>query len=179
MARIDLRLVDEESVIADYEAGVRVSSICQAHDVSLTRLYSILDDHGIARRRPNAPRLPQRLRQRILTAYRDGADVTEIARLYGVSTSTVSKLAIRHGLVRVHHRTRDELIDLVVRWLLGETLTEDDRDAVRRVGCRTTEPGLRTLTHLEPDIRSEVAARLAAELTSRWIEGAAPAAVAE
>ena len=61
-SRADLRSVDVDQVIADYEAETTVTAICATHRIGLTRLYRILGEHRIPRRRPNAPRLPKRLR---------------------------------------------------------------------------------------------------------------------
>ena len=89
--------VDVDQVIADYEADTVVSAICATHRIGLTRLYRILDEHRIPRRRPNAPRLPNRLRERILADYAAGREVPDIARRHRVSTSTVSSIANRAG----------------------------------------------------------------------------------
>ena len=59
--------VDEAAVVADCEADVLVNAICASHNIGLVRLYRILDRHQVPRRQPNAPKLPKRLRQRILT----------------------------------------------------------------------------------------------------------------
>jgi transposase-like protein len=55
----------------------------------------------VQRRRLNAPRLPKKVRERILRDYVAGIDVTEIARRHRVAPSTVSNVALRHGVSRV------------------------------------------------------------------------------
>ncbi len=163
-----LASVDEVAVIADYEADATVDAICATHQLPLTRLYRILDRHQIPRRRPNAPRLPKRLRERILGDYNDGLDVLDVARRHGVSPATVSGLAVRHGVSRVPKYSRDELVELVVRRLVGDDLTHDEREAIRRVGCRTQAAGLRTLDELDPAIAADVARGLIDRLRERY-----------
>jgi len=92
--------VDEAAVVSDYEADVTVAAICATHDIGLVRLYRILDQHRVPRRRPNAPKLPKRLRERILKDYVAGAITEEVARRHGVSPQTVSNIAVRHGVAR-------------------------------------------------------------------------------
>jgi hypothetical protein len=145
------------AVIADYESNVTVDAICKRNDIGLTRLYRILDRHRIARRQPNAPKLPTRLRQRILSDYVMGVDVSEIARRHGVSVSTVCNVAARHGVGRMALRTRDQLIELGVQWFIG----------ILQIGCRTTQPGLRALDHLDPAIADDVTRRLIDVLQDR------------
>ena len=153
--------VDDEAVVADYEAGVNVDAICAAHQIALTRLYRILDRHRVPRRQPNAPKLPKRLRERILADYRAGIDTEEIASRHGVGHSTVSNVAARHGMLRNPHHSRDDLVELVVRWFVGGATTREERDAIARIGCRTRQPGLRSLELLDPAIADDVLRRLA------------------
>ena len=153
--------VDERALIADYEANADATdAICATHQIGLTRLYRILDRNQIPRRRPNAARLPKRPRERILRAYTNGDDVAEIARRHRVAPSTVSSLAVRQGISRVQQNSRDEPVELVVRYLRGDDLTHDQREAIRRVGCRTRLPGLRTLEHPDAAIIDKVKRRL-------------------
>jgi hypothetical protein len=148
--------VAEKTVVADYEAGVIVAAICESHRIALSRLYRILDKHRVARRQPNAPRLPRRLRERILADYRAGTPTGEIARRHGVGHSTVSNVAAKHGVLRNPLHARDELVEMVVRWFVGDETTDDERRAIIRIGCRTEQPGLRSLEHLDPAIAGDV-----------------------
>jgi len=159
--------VDEEAVVADYEAGVIVTTICATHGIGLARLYRILDKHRIPRRQPNAPKLPRRLRQRVLTDYRAGIPADEIARRHGVGHSTVSNVAAKHGVLRNPYHSRDELVEIVVRWFVGDETTEDERRAIIRIGCRTEQPGLRSLEGLDPAIADDVVRRPAEVLRNR------------
>ena len=70
--RRHLEPIDEAGVVADYEAGATLAAIQQRYDIGLTRLYRILDHHQVPRRRPTAPRLGNRVRQRVLADYRAG-----------------------------------------------------------------------------------------------------------
>jgi len=132
--------VDETAVVADYEAYVTTGTICPTHQIPLTRLYGILDAHQVPRRRPNAPKLPKKLRERILSDYTRGDDVAAIARRRGVAASTVSQVAQRHGVSRIPKYTREQLVDLVVRHLAGDDVDHEQRAAIARVGCRTSLP---------------------------------------
>lgn len=163
-----LASVDEATVVADYEAGVTVDAICSTHQLPLTRLYRILDRHQVPRRRPNGPRLPKRLRERVLCDYEAGIDVVEVAHRHGVSAATVSGLAVRHGVSRVPNHTRDELVELCVRHLVGDDLTHEEREVIRRVGCRTQAAGLRTLDELDPAIAAAVARGVIERLQERY-----------
>jgi len=163
-----LASVDEAAVVADYEAGVTVDAICATHQLPLTRLYRILDRHHIPRRRPNSPRLPKRLRERILRDYQAGIDVAEVARRQGVSPATVSGLAVRHGVSRVPKYSRDDLVELCVCHLVGDDLTHEEREAIRRVGCRTQAAGLRTLDELDSAIVADVARGVIERLQERY-----------
>jgi len=76
---------------------------------------AVLDQRRVPRRRPNAPKLPKRLRERILKDYVAGAVTEEVARRHGVSPQTVSNIAVRHGVARNPLRSRDEVVELIVR----------------------------------------------------------------
>jgi len=168
VARRSLVAVDEHAVVADYEGDVTVTTICETHQIPLTRLYRILDRHQVQRRRLKAPRLPKKVRERILRDYVAGVDVTEIARRHRVAPSTVSNVALRHGVSRVPNHGRDELVELVARYLIGDDLDHEEREAIRRVGCRTQAAGLRTLDELDPAIVGDVALGIIAELRRRY-----------
>jgi transposase-like protein len=144
-----------------------VNAICARHQIALTRLYRILDRHRIPRRQPNAPKLPARLRRRILDDYLAGVDTEEIAHRHGVGHSTVSNVAARHGVLRKPHRSRDELVELIVRWFIGAETTQEERQAIVRVGCRTNQPGLRSLEQVDAAIADDVIRRLIDVLRSR------------
>jgi hypothetical protein len=77
----------------------------------------------------------------------------------------VSNIAARHGVLRNPYHTRDELVELVVRWFAGGDTTVEKRQAIRRIGCRTKQPGLRSLEHLDPAVATDVRQRLAATLS--------------
>jgi hypothetical protein len=156
----NLVAVDESAVVADYEADLTVNAICAAHQIPLTRLYRILDRHRIPRRQPNAPKLPRRLRERILADYRAGVGTEEIARHHGVGHSTVSNVAARHGVLRNPHRSRDELVERIVDWFVGGETTREQRDSIARIGCRLDQPGLRSLKYLDPTVAEAVDRRL-------------------
>ncbi len=68
--------------------------------IGLTRLYRILDKHQIPRRRQTAPRLGNRLRQRVLADYRAGMHVDDIARKHGIAAASVGSIALKAGLTR-------------------------------------------------------------------------------
>lgn len=126
--------VDETAVVAGYEAYVTTGTTCHTHQIPLTRLYRILDAHQVSRRRPNAPKLPKKLRERILSDYTRGDDVAAIARRRGVAASTVSQVAQRHGVSRIPKYTREQLVDLVVRHLAGDDVDHEQRSAPRSHG---------------------------------------------
>ena len=159
--------VDETAVVADYEADVLVNAICATHQIPLNRLYRILDRHEVPRRQPNAPKLPERLRRRILDDFVAGVPIEEIARRHGVSHGTVSNVAAKHGVLRKWHRSRDELVELVVRWFVGGDITVEERQTITRIGCRTRQPGLRSLADLDPAIADDVMGRLIEVLRDR------------
>ena len=94
--------VDEATLVVDYQAGlVTVDALCETYGIGLVRLYRILDRHRIPRRRPQAPKLDGRLSPgEILIDYERGDAVETIAGRHGVSESTVSNVAYRHGLAR-------------------------------------------------------------------------------
>ena len=72
------------------------------------------------------------------------------------------------------YRERDELVDLVVRWFLGESLDTVEVDVIARIGCRVHQRGLRALADLEPGMRRDVALQVVAEITDRYIDRNAP-----
>lgn len=78
----------------------------------------------------------------------------------------MSKIAKRDGISRHPQFTRDELVDFIVRFLLGDDLDHEKRAAITRVGCRTKAPGLRTLDRIDPIMAAEVRRRLSVELAS-------------
>ena len=46
----------------------------------------------------------------------------------------------------------DDLVELVVRWSVGDDTTHEERQTITRIGCRTRQPGLRSLADLDPAI---------------------------
>ena len=72
----------------------------------------------------------------------------------------MSNIAAKHS-VRNWHRSRDELVELVVRWFVGADTTVEERRMIVRIGCRTRQPGLRSIENLEPAIADDVVRRLA------------------
>ena len=130
----------------DVAAEATVDAVCATHQIGLTWLYP----HP--RRPPDSP--PPAPRRQTAQA----APGAHPARLHQrrrrrrdrpshlVAPSTVSSLAVRHGISRVQQYTRDELVDLVVRYLVGDEPNHERYEAIPRVGCRTQLPGLRTVT---------------------------------
>jgi hypothetical protein len=161
-----LHTIDEMDVVAAYTAGDHVQAICDHHGIALGRLYRILDRHQVERRRPNAPRIGERRRGRILASYRAGERVEDIARRHRVSPATVGNIAVKAGEVRQHQRTGRELVELVVAWFCGADLADAERDAIERVGVAVRQPGLRSLDTLEPMLAVDVRRRLAEQLTT-------------
>ncbi len=157
------------TLVADYEADVLVDAICATHQIPLNRLYRILDRHEVPRRQPNAPNLSTRLRQRVLADYVAGVPAAVIARRHGVSHGSVSNIAAKHGALRNPHRSRDELVELVVGWFVGDDTTAEERQTITRIGCRTQQPGLRSLDHLDAAIADDVARRLIDVLQDRGL----------
>ena len=125
---------------------------------------------GCATTATECPKLPKRLTARILADYRAGHQVDDIAHRHGISASTVCCFAESAGLTRTPRRTHDELVDLIVRWFTGEHLSDEQRDAITRVGCRTRQPGLRSLERLDDAIVADVRSRLAAVLTNARLD---------
>jgi hypothetical protein len=160
--------VDEAAVVANYEADILVNDICATHQIPLNRLYRILDHHQIPRRQATPRSCRKRLRRRILTDYVAGVRIEEIAHRYGVSHGTVSNIAAKHVL-RKWHRSRDERVELVVRWFVGGDTTVEERRMIVRIGCR--QPGLRSLDHVDPAIADDVVRRLAEVLRDRRLDG--------
>jgi hypothetical protein len=80
-----LEPIDEAGVVADYQAGATVAAIRQSYDLGPTRRYRVLDHQRVPRRRPAAPRLGNRINQRVLADYRAGTPIGDIA------TSTASR----------------------------------------------------------------------------------------
>ena len=81
----------------------------------------------------------------------------------------MSNVALRHGVSRVPNHGRDELVELVARYLIGDDLDHEEREAIRRVGCRTQAVGLRTMAQLDPEIESDVARHLIDALRARYV----------
>jgi len=155
-ARSRLQPVDEQAVIRDYAAGVGIRELTEIHDVGLSRLYRILADHGVERRRPGQQRIGESTREQIWLEYRRGGLVAEIARRNGVSTSTVSNIGGAHAH-RWPDRSREQLVDLIVAWFSAPssapmTSTQSDESASRTLrellpsstscpSCATTSDG--------------------------------------
>jgi hypothetical protein len=79
----------------------------------------------------------------------------------------VSNIAAHHGVLRNPHRSRDELVELVVRWFVDGDVDREERQAITRIGCRTRQPGLRSLEQLDPAIADDVIHRLVEVLADR------------
>ena len=78
-----------------------------AHQLGLARLYRLLDEHHVPRRRVHAQRTPEAVQQKVVEDYAAGRSVYDIAKRHGVSTSTVSTIAWRHYRLRHPHPDRD------------------------------------------------------------------------
>ncbi len=74
-SRARLRPVDAAAITADYEAGTTVDAICAAHRIGLSRLYRILDEHHVQRRRTNSERTPEHVQQKIVDDYQIGRSI--------------------------------------------------------------------------------------------------------
>ncbi len=96
-----------------------------------------------------------------------GVPTEEIAHGHGVSHGTVSNIAAGHGVLREWHRSRDELVELVVRWFVGDDTTHAERQMIARIGCCTRQPGLRSIEVLYPAVADDVVRRLAEVLRDR------------
>ena len=83
----------------------------------------------------------------------------------------MSNIAAKHGVLRNRHRSRDELVELVVRWFVGDDTTHEERQTITRIGCRTRQPGLRSLADLDPAIADDVMRRLIDVLRDRCRDG--------
>lgn len=176
MAR-NLRPVDEQAVIDDYLAGHTAAAIRERHQIDHARMYRILDAAGTPRRRTIKRQIPQETRDQIAREYLDGEHrVEDIAARYGVSTSTVVNygLAYRKGLSgRTHRLSRDELVDLAARWLVADdpsVRTDTALDALWRIGCQRLLPGLGSLRDVHPDLRSDVARRIAEIIHEQYVD---------
>lgn len=146
--------------MADYLAGVTVDEICSSHDVKLTRLYRVLADHKVPRRKPTKQhRVDPVIREQIALAYRRGDLVRDIAHRYGVSSATVSNIGAEDGRLRWPDRTREQLVELIVRWATGERISSKEHDAIARVGV-VNAPGLAAFSQLVDELRTEVARAL-------------------
>jgi hypothetical protein len=108
------------------------------------------------------------LRQHTLGDYIAGVDTDEIARRHGVSHATASNIAARHGVLRNPHHSRDELVERIVGWFRRSRDDREARDAITRVGCRTRQPGLRSLEHLDSRVVDDVVRRLIEVLPKRY-----------
>ena len=58
-ARTRLQGIDVAALVADYEAGITVKAICESHGVGLSRLYRILNENRVPRRKPSPGRIPE------------------------------------------------------------------------------------------------------------------------
>ena len=166
--RRHLEPIDEAGVVADYEAGATLAAIQQRYDIGLTRLYRILDHHQVPRRRPTAPRLGNRVRQRVLADYRAGMPIDDIAHKHGISPASVGNIALKAGLTRGRRYTGDELVEMIVAWFVGDDIGESERDAITKVGVHLAQPGLRSLADVDPAIAERVRHRLAEVLSEGW-----------
>ena len=153
--------VDEAAVVADYEADVLVnrsapattsgssgctgsSTATRSRAANRTR-RSCRNDCGNASSPTTAPASPRR-RSPVATA-----SATDPCRTSPPSTA----------FIRNRHRSRDELVELVVRWFVGDDTTNEERQTITRIGVHTRQPGLRSLERLAPAIADDVRRRLA------------------
>lgn len=113
-----------QALIADYQSGLTVDTICAAHGIGLSRLYRILDANHVPRRKTSQPKVPLGTQRSIMADYAEGTRVAAIAERHGVSTSTVSDVARRFWRHRQAVRERDELVDLIVRSVMANDSTE-------------------------------------------------------
>ncbi len=84
--------VDDEAVIADYEVGVTIAAICERYQIPVLRLYRVLNEHQIARRRPQAPRLAPSRERQILADYAAGVTVRTIYRTHQISSAAMYQI---------------------------------------------------------------------------------------
>ena len=123
-ARVRLLDVDISALLADYEGGVTVKMLCHTYGIGLSRLYRILDDNHVPRRKQSRPRVALDVQRKIVADYAAGEAIARIADRHGVSTSAVSDIARRYWRHHQPVRERDELIRLVVAWVMGTRLRE-------------------------------------------------------
>lgn len=166
-----LRDLDVDQVIADYQAGATIDAITSGHNIAITRLYAILDDHGVPRRRSTTRTTSLAVQRRVVADYLAGVGVEDIAYRHRVSSSTVSNIVRRAKVeMRAPDIPRDGLIDLAVRRLLGEPISNDHNayDTLRRIGLHALRPGLASLDDIAPELRGDVAREIARRLLDRY-----------
>lgn len=83
-----------------------------------------------------------------------------------MSYSNVSNIGRRRYRQRLHTRTHDELIEIIMRWFTGHPVTETELDAITRVGVRTRNTGLAAFDHLDPALWPHLAANLIDTITA-------------
>ena len=95
---------------------------------------------------------------------------TSDGRRHGVSRS-VSNIAAKQALCVAGIAAVTEPVELVVRWFVGDATTHEERQMITRIGCRTRQPGIRSLTELDPAIADDLTRRLIDVLRDRRLIG--------
>jgi Mor family transcriptional regulator len=89
------RLMDESSIISEYESGVMVQDILEKYDLSRSFFNEILKRNGVAIRKRIGYNVPKKIsdEQLLLLAdrYDKGESLRSLAKEYGVSLSGISK----------------------------------------------------------------------------------------
>ena len=65
-------------------------------------------------------------------------------------------------------RTREEIVDLAVAWLMGDDVERESLTVLQHVGCRLSARGLRSIVTMEPAIQADVARQVAIAISNRY-----------
>lgn len=96
-----------DQVISRYEAGESMQQIAELYDTSANTIRRLLDQHGVERRRAHHKFDPEHWRgtrvsaslpaEKVISEYRQGATLTELAKAYGVSVNSILRVMDARG----------------------------------------------------------------------------------
>jgi Mor family transcriptional regulator len=99
---------EETDIIASYQQGLSVPVLADRYEVSDKHIYYLLKKRGITlRRRSGVGKvLNQAQEAEMVASYQQGIDAVQLARRYGVGSTTVYTVLARYGVQR---RTNSEI----------------------------------------------------------------------
>lgn len=129
MRRIEISEEVQQQIVSSYRAGTPVARIASGHGYGQNLITRVVREAGALGIRDHDPRckFTPTQEEEMVTLYRDGASLGDVARRFGSQHETVWRILKRRGLTlrapggKFRQFTDDQVAEVVKSWEGGET----------------------------------------------------------